>query len=119
MAAAARRHQDRTHGASRRGWLLRDGGFLAIILTSALIQSSHQAYYIFASIAWQQEGFGGLTIASLWVLGVLAEIVVFAVSPRFTLPPAMLVVIVSALRGRALGDHGAGAADRRSWRWCN
>jgi MFS transporter, PPP family, 3-phenylpropionic acid transporter len=77
------------------GWLLRDPGFLAIILTSALIQSSHQAYYIFASIAWQQEGFGGLTIASLWVLGVLAEIVVFALSPRFTLPPAMLVMIAA------------------------
>jgi MFS transporter, PPP family, 3-phenylpropionic acid transporter len=80
------------HGAGR---LLRDGGFLAIILTSALIQSSHQAYYIFASIAWQQEGFGGLTIAILWVLGVLAEIVVFALSPRFTLPPAILVVIAA------------------------
>ena len=80
------------HGA---GALLRDGGFLAIILSSALIQSSHQAYYIFASIAWQQEGFGGLTIASLWVLGVLAEIVVFALSPRFTLPPAILVIIAA------------------------
>jgi PPP family 3-phenylpropionic acid transporter len=80
------------HGA---GALLRDPGFLAIILTSALIQSSHQAYYIFASIAWQQEGFGGLTIASLWVLGVLAEIVVFALSPRFTLRPAILVVIAA------------------------
>ena len=77
------------------GWLLRDPGFLAIILTSALIQSSHQAYYIFASIAWQQEGFGGLTIASLWVLGVLAEIVVFALSPRFTLSPATLVMIAA------------------------
>jgi PPP family 3-phenylpropionic acid transporter len=34
-----------------------------------------------------------LTIAGLWVLGVLAEIVVFALSPRFTLPPSALVVI--------------------------
>jgi PPP family 3-phenylpropionic acid transporter len=73
--------------------LLRDRGFLAIIVTSALIQSSHSAYYVVASIAWQQEGFGGLTIASLWTLGVLAEIVVFALSPRFTLQPATLVVI--------------------------
>ena len=80
------------HGAAA---LLRDPRFLAIIVTSALIQSSHQAYYIFASIAWQQEGFGGLTIASLWVLGVLAEIVVFAASPRFTLQPATLVIIAA------------------------
>jgi PPP family 3-phenylpropionic acid transporter len=38
-------------------------------------------------------GLGGLTIAGLWVFGVLAEIVVFALSPRFTLQPSMLVVI--------------------------
>jgi MFS transporter, PPP family, 3-phenylpropionic acid transporter len=78
------------HGASA---LLRDRGFLAIIVASALIQSSHSAYYIFASIAWQQAGFGGLTIAGLWALGVLAEIVLFALSPRFTLQPSVLVVI--------------------------
>jgi len=76
--------------------LLRDKGFLAIIITSALIQSSHSAYYVVASIAWQQEGFGGLTIASLWTLGVLAEIVVFALSPRFTLQASTLVMIGAA-----------------------
>jgi PPP family 3-phenylpropionic acid transporter len=81
-----------SHDASA---LLRDPGFLAIIVTSALIQGSHAAYYIFASIAWQQSGLGGLTIAGLWSLGVLAEIVLFALSPRFTLPPAMLVVIAA------------------------
>ena len=73
--------------------LLRDPGFLAIIVASALIQGSHAAYYIFASIVWQQSGLGGLTIAGLWSLGVIAEIVVFALSPRFTLAPAVLVVI--------------------------
>ncbi|MCC8938294.1 MFS transporter [Bradyrhizobium sp. Arg68] len=75
--------------------LLRDRGFLAIIFAAALIQSSHSAYYIFASIAWQQAGFSGLTIAGLWVLGVIAEIVLFALSPRFTLRPQTLVVIAA------------------------
>jgi PPP family 3-phenylpropionic acid transporter len=79
----------------RAGALLRDPGFLAIIVTSALIQGSHAAYYIFASIAWQQAGLRGLTIAGLWSLGVIAEIVVFALSPRFTLPPVILVVIAA------------------------
>ena len=60
--------------------LLREPGFLAIILSAALIQASHSAYYVFASIVWQQQGFGGLTIAGLWTLGVLAEILLFAVS---------------------------------------
>jgi PPP family 3-phenylpropionic acid transporter len=73
--------------------LLREPGFLAIIMAAALIQGSHAAYYTFASITWQSSGLGGLTIAGLWVLGVLAEIVVFALSPRFTLQPSVLVVI--------------------------
>jgi len=73
--------------------LLRDVGFLAIIAASALIQSSHSAYYVFGSITWQLSGLGGLTIAALWALGVIAEIVAFALSPRFTLQPSTLVVI--------------------------
>jgi len=73
--------------------LLGQGSFLAIIVSTALIQGSHAAYYNFASINWQAHGLDGLTIAGLWVLGVLAEIVVFALSPRFALAPSMLVVI--------------------------
>lgn len=80
------------HGA---GTLLRDPGFLAIIVASALVQGSHAAYYVFASIVWKQSGLDGLTIAALWSLGVLAEIVLFALSPRFTLPAALLVVIAA------------------------
>jgi len=78
------------HGAND---LLRDPAFLSIIVASALIQGSHAAYYGFASITWQASGLDGLTIAGLWVLGVLAEIVVFALSPRFSLAPALLVVV--------------------------
>ena len=78
--------------------LLRDPAFLAIILASALIQGSHAAYYGFGSITWQAAGFSGLTIAALWGIGVVAEIVVFALSPRFTLSPAMMVMI-GALAG--------------------
>jgi MFS transporter, PPP family, 3-phenylpropionic acid transporter len=84
------------HGDSR---LLRDGAFLAVIASSALVQGSHAAYYTFASIAWQQAGYSGLTIAGLWVLGVLAEIVLFAFSPRFTLPFSLLVVIAALSAG--------------------
>src|SRR6266851_7476470 len=84
-----------THMQQGAAALLRDPGFLAIIVTSALVQGSHAAYYIFASITWQQSGLGGLTIAGLWSLGVVAEIALFALSPRFTLPPVMLVVIAA------------------------
>lgn len=76
----------------RGATLLRSPTFLAIIIAAALIQGSHAAYYTFASIVWQQAGFGGATIAVLWVLGVLAEIVVFASSPRFTWSPMWLML---------------------------
>jgi len=78
------------HGESAA---LRPLGFLATIVAAALIQGSHAAYYTFASITWQAQGLSGLTIAGLWTLGVLAEILVFAASPRFTLPTVMMVVI--------------------------
>jgi PPP family 3-phenylpropionic acid transporter len=71
--------------------LLRQPGFLAIIFTSALVQGSHATNYAFASIAWQSAGLGGLTISVLWSLGVIAEIIIFAISPRFTWSPATLV----------------------------
>ncbi len=73
--------------------LLRKPLFLAIIAASALIQGSHAAYYAFSSITWQNAGFGGFTIAALWSLGVVAEIVVFAISPRLTLTPTVMVMI--------------------------
>jgi PPP family 3-phenylpropionic acid transporter len=73
--------------------LLRDPSFLCIILSAALIQGSHAAFYTFSAIDWRAQGFGGLTVAWLWTLGVLAEIVVFALSPRFTFAPASMVMI--------------------------
>jgi PPP family 3-phenylpropionic acid transporter len=73
--------------------LLKNTGFWAIIIASALIQGSHAAYYAFSSIAWQGAGLSGTTIAGLWALGVIAEIVVFALSPRFILQPTLLVVL--------------------------
>ncbi|MBR0826078.1 MFS transporter [Bradyrhizobium manausense] len=76
--------------------LLRDANFVAIIVSAALIQCSHVAYYTFASINWQAHGLSGLTIAGLWALGVFAEIIVFAVSPRLSLHPWLLVVIGGA-----------------------
>ena len=76
--------------------LLRQPGFAAVIAAAALIQGSHAAYYSFASIAWQGAGYGGATIAALWVLGVVAEIVLFAVSPRLSIPPVAMIAIGAA-----------------------
>ncbi|MCO5131014.1 MAG: MFS transporter [Xanthobacteraceae bacterium] len=81
--------------ATRRGGppLLRQPAFLAVILAAALIQGSHAAYYGFASIAWRASGLDGATVAGLWTLGVLAEIVAFMASPRIAIAPAGLIAI--------------------------
>ena len=73
--------------------LLRDTAFLVIVGAASLIQGSHAAYYAFSAINWQTHGLDGFTVAGLWALGVVAEIIVFATSPRFSLAPSMLVVI--------------------------
>lgn len=73
--------------------LLRDTGFLGIILSAALVQGSHAAYYTFSSIDWQAQGIDGMTIGWLWSIGVIVEIGVFALSPRFTVAPTDLVVL--------------------------
>jgi PPP family 3-phenylpropionic acid transporter len=78
--------------------LLRDPTFLAVIIGSSLIQGSHAVYYGFSTLAWTQSGLDGSTIAALWALGVLAEIVLFAVQGRLPpfLTPAALMLIGAA-----------------------
>jgi MFS transporter, PPP family, 3-phenylpropionic acid transporter len=91
----------RKQPAAQRGAtaLLRDPRFLVIIAASALIQGSHAAYYTFASITWELSGLGGLTIAALWALGVVAEIVVFAAQE----PPVAVLALVQLAHGLTFG----------------
>lgn len=77
--------------------LLRQPAFVGIIIAAALVQGSHAAYYAFSAIDWRSRGFDGLTIGGLWAVGVVAEIIVFARSPRITRAPAVLVVIGAAV----------------------
>ncbi len=69
--------------ASRPLW--HDPRFLAVVAAASLIQSSHAFYYGFSSIAWKAAGFDGIVIGTLWAIGVVAEIILFALSGR--LPP--------------------------------
>lgn len=65
--------------------LLRDPAIIAVLAAAGLIQGSHALFYGFSTLAWTTAGFDGTTVAALWALGVIAEIVLFAVSAR--LPP--------------------------------
>ena len=75
--------------------LLRDPGFIAVAAAASLIQGSHALYYSFSTIDWQAARFGGGTIGVLWALGVLAEIVLFALSARLpaAFSPSVLILI--------------------------
>jgi PPP family 3-phenylpropionic acid transporter len=74
----------RTHGGAERSlWaLLKEGPVWRFLLCVTLLQGAHAGYYSFGSIYWQEAGYSASTIGYLWSLGVVAEIVVFALSHR-------------------------------------
>jgi PPP family 3-phenylpropionic acid transporter len=81
-----------TAPASSRS-LLRQPAFVAIAVAAALIQGSHAAYYSFSAIAWRAEGLSATTISALWSLCIVAEIILFAVSPRLDLAYSTLIIV--------------------------
>lgn len=82
--------------------LLRDPAFLAVIAAASLAQASHAVYYSFSALAWTEMGLDGTAVAALWALGVIAEIVLFAIQGR--LPPVLtpLALLVIGAAGGAL-----------------
>jgi PPP family 3-phenylpropionic acid transporter len=82
-------------GAPPARILLCDPSFIAVAAAASLIQGSHALYYGFSTIEWQAAGYGGGAIGLLWGLGVLAEIVLFALSVRLpaAFTPSVLILI--------------------------
>ncbi len=76
--------------------LWRDRGFVAVLIGASLIQASHSIYYTFSALQWRADGLPGSAIAALWALGVIAEIVLFAVSGRLAHPPTTYLLIGAA-----------------------
>jgi PPP family 3-phenylpropionic acid transporter len=69
--------------------------FVAVTAASALIQGSHAVYYGFSALDWSKAGIDGKAIAALWALGVVAEIVLFALQgrlPPFLTPPLLIMI---------------------------
>ena len=56
---------------------LRVVGFPRLLLSSALIQSSHAVYYGFSTLHWRAAGLPPSLIGALWAWGVLAEVLLF------------------------------------------
>jgi PPP family 3-phenylpropionic acid transporter len=95
--------------------LLRDKAFIAVVAAAAFIQASHAVYYGFSALEWRARGLDGSAIAALWGLGVIAEVVLFALSgrlPAFFSPSVMLMIGAAggALRWAAMAFDPPAAA---------
>jgi MFS transporter, PPP family, 3-phenylpropionic acid transporter len=82
----------------QRGSLLGNRSFIALLAAASLIQASHAVYYAFSALQWRAAGLDGTAIAALWALGVVAEIVLFALQGRLPpfFSPTVLVMIGAA-----------------------
>ncbi|MDF1791944.1 MAG: MFS transporter [Thalassobaculaceae bacterium] len=89
-------------GTVRRPWswtatarLVANRRYLVFIAAAGSAQASHAVFYGFGTIAWRANGFSDSAIGILWSLGVVAEIVVFALAARlgrFAAAPALLAL---------------------------
>ncbi|WGF89356.1 MFS transporter [Marinivivus vitaminiproducens] len=87
----------RSRGGGWRTFLRRD--VLIVLPAAGLIQASHAVYYGFGSLNWQHEGLGDVAIGTLWALGVVAEIILFALAAGLLrrLAPLRLLHIAALL----------------------
>lgn len=54
--------------------LLRNRGFVLLLIVSGLIQGSHALYYAFSALHWGRAGLGPPLIGALWVESVVVEV---------------------------------------------
>jgi MFS transporter, PPP family, 3-phenylpropionic acid transporter len=85
-----------------RPHLLRDPAFMAVLAAASLIQGSHALYYGFSALQWSAVGLDGTAVAGLWALGVIAEIVLFALQGRLPLFLSPLTLLMIGAAGGAL-----------------
>ncbi|ARJ42745.1 3-phenylpropionic acid transporter [Pantoea alhagi] len=76
-----------TRAAQSAGWtewisLLQENSVWRFLLCVTLMQGAHAAYYGFSAIWWQEAGYSASVVGYLWSLGVVAEIIIFALSNR-------------------------------------
>jgi PPP family 3-phenylpropionic acid transporter len=65
------------------------------LLASSAVQATHAVYYLFGSIHWVQIGISPTIVGTLWSIGVVAEIVLFAYAAHIArhIGPVQLILI--------------------------
>lgn len=81
MPQGSGRHGNTGSGKSWRA-LLQESDVRRFMICVTLLQGAHAAYYGFSAIWWQEAGYSATIVGYLWSLGVVAEIVTFALSHR-------------------------------------
>ncbi|EME71472.1 major facilitator superfamily permease [Paramagnetospirillum caucaseum] len=76
--------------------------FLLFVGAAALNQMAHTVYYAFATIHWKAAGLSDMVIGLLWSEGVVAEIVLFAVSNRVVARFGPAALLLAAALGGAV-----------------
>ncbi len=90
-AATAARVDWRTSSPAR---LLQSRLFILFLIAIGCTHGAHATFYTFGALHWQAQGLSAAWVGTLWAIGVLAEVVLFALSApvvrRFG--PAQLIV---------------------------
>ncbi len=95
LALPARRAEAPVAGRNGIMVLLRQRRFVLFLGAVSLMQASHAVYYGFSALHWKAAGLSEATIGWLWAGGVIAEVLLFAVSGRLVAragPPALLMI---------------------------
>lgn len=99
MPQGESRHQERAGWPAWKVLIGQSWRFLACV---CLLQGAHAAYYGFSAIYWHGAGYSASAIGYLWSLGVVAEVVIFALSKKlFRRFGARDLLLLSAVCGVA------------------
>lgn len=91
------RHQESTGWSSWLALISQNWRFLVCV---CLLQGAHAAYYGFSAIYWQSAGYSASAMGYLWSLGVVAEVIIFALSNKlFRRFSARDLLLLSAVCG--------------------
>lgn len=62
--------------------LARNRVFLVFLLAIGAVQAAHATFYTFGAIHWRDGGLSAAWVGTLWAIGVMTEVALFAVSRR-------------------------------------
>jgi len=77
--------------------VVRQPAVLTFLGAGLLLQAAHGAYYSFFSLHLQELGYGRTAIGLLWSVGVVAEVLVFAVMHRVLLRYGVRLLLLASL----------------------